>query len=201
MQMALPRLADGREGGRRTGFSAFRIFSTGGHLPDSGSFLAAEWFLRRHWRLLRARMYVLTSMRPPPSLPGFALKWRGVYNSKAGSGTDALFGLFAFAVPATAQETHMRTIGISSLEMRGIVEAAFYPLTCTCEHSVNECFTVRIEDLHTGKVHLIAEGISMDRFASSREISNLIAELRGQLGNVQGTYGRVSIPQRAARAM
>lgn len=75
----------------------------------------------------------------------------------------------------------MKTIGLSPLEIRGIVERAFLPLACTCELAADECFTVRIEDLHTGKVCLVAEGVSADRFASSREISNLIAELRTQL--------------------
>jgi len=75
----------------------------------------------------------------------------------------------------------MRTIGLSPLEIRGIVERAFLPLACTCEQAAHECFNVRIEDLHTGKVCLVAEGVSPDRFASSREISNLIAELRTQL--------------------
>ncbi|MBA1245180.1 MULTISPECIES: DUF1652 domain-containing protein [Pseudomonas] len=75
----------------------------------------------------------------------------------------------------------MKTIGLSPLEIRGIVERAFLPLACTCEQSADECFTVRIEDLHTGKVCLVADGVSPDRFASSRDISNLIAELRTQL--------------------
>lgn len=79
----------------------------------------------------------------------------------------------------------MRTIGLSALEMRGIVERAFEPLTCVCETSFGHCFTLRIEDPHTGKVYLIAEGISEDRFASSREISHLIAELRAELESVK----------------
>jgi hypothetical protein len=79
----------------------------------------------------------------------------------------------------------MRTIGLSPLEIRSIVERAFLPLGCTCEQALDECFTIRIEDLHTGKVHLMAEGVSADRFASSREISNLIAELRHALAQAQ----------------
>lgn len=94
----------------------------------------------------------------------------------------------------------MKTIGLSPLEIRGIVEGAFLPLACTCEQAADECFTVRIEDLHTGKVCLVAEGVSADRFASSRDISNLIAELRTRLDTPALGHGvafRGYIPQRA----
>jgi hypothetical protein len=85
--------------------------------------------------------------------------------------------------------------------MRGIVEGAFQPFACTCEHLPDDCFTIRIEDLHSGKVYVVAERISMDRFASSRDISNLIAELRGELYSVQSTFGRPAMAPRTARAL
>jgi hypothetical protein len=94
----------------------------------------------------------------------------------------------------------MRTIGLSALEMRGIVERAFEPLSCVCETSFGHCFSVRIEDPHTGKVHLTVEGISEDRFSSSREISNLIAELRTELESVQSPLSRPLLNQHTARA-
>ncbi|WP_084596285.1 DUF1652 domain-containing protein [Pseudomonas massiliensis] len=75
----------------------------------------------------------------------------------------------------------MKTIGLSPLEIRGIVEQAFLPLACTCEHADDDEFNIRIEDLHSGKLMLAAEGISPDRFASSREICALIADLRTRL--------------------
>lgn len=77
----------------------------------------------------------------------------------------------------------MKTIGLSELEIRGIVERAFLPLGCTCEHGADDHFTIRIEDLHTGRVCLVEEDVSADRFASSREISDLIAELRTRLAS------------------
>lgn len=75
----------------------------------------------------------------------------------------------------------MKTIGLSPLEIRGIVERAFLPLSCTCEQGADDRFTIRIEDLHSGRVCLVEEDVSADRFASSREISDLIAELRTRL--------------------
>ncbi|WP_426199130.1 DUF1652 domain-containing protein [Pseudomonas sp. DC3200b2] len=85
----------------------------------------------------------------------------------------------------------MKTIGLSPLEIRGIVEQAFLPLACTCEHAGDDEFNIRIEDLHSGKLMLAAEGISPDRFASSREICALIADLRGRLENSQATPSAV----------
>jgi len=82
----------------------------------------------------------------------------------------------------------MKPLGLSLLEMRGIVESAFQPLHCTCEAVDGDCFTIRIEDLHTGSVHVIAERVSIERFASSGEISHLIAELRSELHNPRSVF-------------
>lgn len=88
----------------------------------------------------------------------------------------------------------MKTIGLSPLEIRGIVEQAFLPLSCTCEHASDDDFNIRIEDLHSGRLLLRAEGISPDRFASSRDIGDLIADLRTRLEKRQAfpasTVGR-----------
>jgi hypothetical protein len=92
----------------------------------------------------------------------------------------------------------MRTIGLSDLEMRGIVERAFEPLTCVCETTFGHCFTLRIEDPHTGKVYLVMDGISEDRFASSREISNLIAQVRAELESVKSPMYHLLGSQRSA---
>ncbi|WP_263263349.1 DUF1652 domain-containing protein [Pseudomonas sp. RIT-PI-S] len=94
----------------------------------------------------------------------------------------------------------MRTIGLSPLEIRGIVERAFLPLACTCEHAADDSLNIRIEDLHTGKVYLVAEGVSTDRFASSRDISNLIGELRTQLERSQSIASRPVAARHTARA-
>lgn len=83
----------------------------------------------------------------------------------------------------------MKTIGLSPLEIRGIVEQAFLPLSCTCEHVGEDEFNIRIEDLHNRRLILLAEGISPDRFASSQEICDLIADLRGRLENSRATPG------------
>lgn len=75
----------------------------------------------------------------------------------------------------------MLPIGLSVLELRNIIECAFLPLHCTCSSAENATLTVDISDPQTGKVHLLKTGITADRLASSRGISNLIAELRAEL--------------------
>lgn len=75
----------------------------------------------------------------------------------------------------------MKTIGLSPLELRSILEHAFLPSHCVCEHSANGTLALHIEDPATGRVELQVQDISTDRFSSSREISDLIAQLRGQL--------------------
>ncbi|WP_213880166.1 DUF1652 domain-containing protein [Pseudomonas sp. dw_358] len=75
----------------------------------------------------------------------------------------------------------MLPIGLSSLELRNIIECAFLPLHCTCSVADDQSLSVQISDLESGQVHLDKRGISPDRLASSRGISNLIAEMRTEL--------------------
>jgi hypothetical protein len=72
---------------------------------------------------------------------------------------------------------------LSTLELRGIIERAFLPLRCTCTVAPDYSMTVQISDLHSDRVDLIVTGISLDRLNTSREISELVAELRYDLAN------------------
>lgn len=78
----------------------------------------------------------------------------------------------------------MIACGLSNLELRSIVEGAFLPLNCTCTIAADQSMTVQIAEPSTGHVNLLVTGISLNRLNSSREISNLVAELRDELVNV-----------------
>jgi len=92
----------------------------------------------------------------------------------------------------------MHTMGLCPLEIRSIIERAFLPLACTCEQGLDESFSVRIEDPHAGKLYVVATDIPIARMASSRAISDLIAELRGQLAAPVRSMGRLPDAAHAA---
>jgi hypothetical protein len=48
--------------------------------------------------------------------------------------------------------------------------------------------TVQVSDPATGRVDLLVTGISMDRLASSRDISRLVEELREDLEGNRQTF-------------
>ena len=73
--------------------------------------------------------------------------------------------------------------GLSTLELRSIVEGAFLPLRCTCTIAPDYSMTVQIADPATSRVDLLVTGISLERLKSSRDISNLVAELRDELAH------------------
>ncbi|WP_297840020.1 DUF1652 domain-containing protein [Pseudomonas sp.] len=80
---------------------------------------------------------------------------------------------------------------LSTLELRGIIERAFLPLRCTCTVAPDYSMTVQISDLHSDRVDLIVTGISLDRLNTSRDISELVAELRYDLANNGKSLGPV----------
>lgn len=73
--------------------------------------------------------------------------------------------------------------GLSILELRSIVEGAFLPLRCTCTVAPDYSMTVQITDPVTSRVDLLVTGISLDRLKTSRDISDLVAELRDELAH------------------
>lgn len=75
----------------------------------------------------------------------------------------------------------MLPLGLSSLELRNIIECAFLPLHCTCSCVDGLSYVVQISDPHTGKVSLLERDVAPERLASSRAISQLIGELRARL--------------------
>ncbi|KAA8718479.1 DUF1652 domain-containing protein [Pseudomonas cannabina] len=81
--------------------------------------------------------------------------------------------------------------GLSTLELRSIVEGAFLPLQCTCTIAQDQSMTVQVKDPSSGRVELLETGISLNRLKNSRDISALVAKLRDGLahdGTVQVHY-------------
>jgi hypothetical protein len=73
--------------------------------------------------------------------------------------------------------------GLSTLELRSIVEGAFLPLRCTCTVAPDYSMTVQIVDPASNRVDLLVTGISLTRLKSNRDISDLVAELRYELAH------------------
>lgn len=72
---------------------------------------------------------------------------------------------------------------ISMLELRHIIESGFLPLECRCTTSATNELTIEILDRTTG-ANLAIAGIDIATLGTSRAISELIGELRGELSAV-----------------
>lgn len=70
---------------------------------------------------------------------------------------------------------------MSVLEQRRIVECAFLPLACSCTIDSNESVTIQIRDPVTYQVYLNVSGISRAELSTSRQISQLVMQLRQDL--------------------
>ena len=81
---------------------------------------------------------------------------------------------------------------LSTLELRSIVESAFLPLRCTCSVSPDS-MTVQTIDPNSEKVELLVTGISLDRLNTTRDISELVAELRYDLAHTRHHHGKARI--------
>ncbi len=79
---------------------------------------------------------------------------------------------------------------LSTLELRSIIEGAFLPLRCTCSVSPDSSMTVQITDPHPERVELFVTGISLERLNTTRDISELVAELRYDLAHTRHLQGR-----------
>lgn len=72
---------------------------------------------------------------------------------------------------------------LSTLELRGIIERAFLPLRCTCTVAPDYSMTVQIFAPKSDRVDLFVTGISLERLNTSRDICDLVTELRYDLAN------------------
>jgi hypothetical protein len=78
---------------------------------------------------------------------------------------------------------------LSTLELRGIIESAFLPLRCTCTVASDNSLTVQITDPHSDRMDLLVTGISLDRLNTSRDICDLVTELRCEMANQSALHG------------
>ena len=71
---------------------------------------------------------------------------------------------------------------LSALELRNIIESSFLPKRCQCSLSPDLTMTVKVyADKQTDHVDLMVTGINAKRLTGSREINDLIAELRSDI--------------------
>jgi hypothetical protein len=71
---------------------------------------------------------------------------------------------------------------LSALELRNIIESSFLPKRCQCTLSPDLSMTVKVyADTHTDQLDLLVTGINAKKLNGSREINDLIAELRSDI--------------------
>jgi hypothetical protein len=70
---------------------------------------------------------------------------------------------------------------IPTVELRRIIEASFMPMACHCTINPGGNLTVEVTDPATGQVDLLVVGIPTESLTTSRDINELIAQLRAEL--------------------
>lgn len=82
---------------------------------------------------------------------------------------------------------------LSALELRRIIECGFLPLSCTCTFSPDGSLTIKVYEPSTGRVDLLATGVSVSELNSSRALANLIAELRSEIATCQPSFRETAL--------
>jgi len=70
---------------------------------------------------------------------------------------------------------------IPSVELRRILESSFAPMACHCTINPGGSLTVEVSDPVTGQVDLLVVGLSTEKLVYSRDVSDLIAQLKSEL--------------------
>lgn len=70
---------------------------------------------------------------------------------------------------------------ISALELQHIIECGFLPLSCACTANPDGSLMIKVIEPSSGSVELLVTGVSPKGLTSSREIANLIGELRSEM--------------------
>lgn len=81
---------------------------------------------------------------------------------------------------------------ISSLELRHIIECGFLPLSCTCTVNPDGSLMIKVFDPSSDRVELLVTAVSSKNLTSSREIENLIAELRSDIAVCKTKFASLS---------
>jgi hypothetical protein len=74
-------------------------------------------------------------------------------------------------------------MNLSLLELRHIIESAFLPLTCRCTLDIHGDLVIELTDPTAGS-NLVTGGIPIASLQTSRDIANLVAELRAEIGSL-----------------
>ncbi|MDB5118664.1 MAG: hypothetical protein JWQ79_4156 [Mucilaginibacter sp.] len=69
---------------------------------------------------------------------------------------------------------------LSILELRQIIESGLLPLSSRCDFGRDGTLGIKIFDRNTGRVEVSMGGIVISKLTTSREISQLIAEVRSE---------------------
>lgn len=71
---------------------------------------------------------------------------------------------------------------LSALELRNIIESSFLPKRCQCTLSPDMLMTIKVyADGATNRTDLCVTGINAKHLNGSREISDLVCELRADM--------------------
>lgn len=81
----------------------------------------------------------------------------------------------------------MSAQGLSTLELRSIIEHGFLPLQCQCSAAADASLTVRVVDKTTGHLDLLVTGIEAEKLTSARAISDLLTELHDELASTRAS--------------
>jgi len=71
---------------------------------------------------------------------------------------------------------------MSLLELRHIIESGLLPLKCRCTADANGDLTIELMDEYAG-TNLVTGGIPIASLQTSRDIANLIAQLRSEIAS------------------
>ena len=71
-------------------------------------------------------------------------------------------------------------MSMSLLELRHIIESGFLPMKCRCTCDQNGDLTIELLDASAG-TNLVMGGIPVSGLQTSRDIANLIGELRAEI--------------------
>lgn len=71
---------------------------------------------------------------------------------------------------------------MSLLELRHIIESGLLPLKCRCTADANGDLTIELMDEYAG-TNLVTGGIPIASLQTSRDIANLIAQLRYEIAS------------------
>ncbi|WP_206758018.1 DUF1652 domain-containing protein [Pseudomonas lutea] len=73
---------------------------------------------------------------------------------------------------------------ISPLELRHIVETAFFPLHCRCSSNARREITIEVFDPVYGSV-VVMGGVPAETLGNSRAISDFIAQIRSEVSLIK----------------